>query len=99
MNGLVDACVGEREVNGVGQRANARFKETLQPGTDHVERQVEYEPHDEDKHGDGGPLAGEDAIDGLAALALLALLGFDDARVADVENEREAHVGDGGARV
>ena len=69
------------------------------PGPDHVEGEDEDRGHDGNEAGNGRPLAREDAVDLGALLVLLALVGLDHAGVADVEDELEAHVGNGRARI
>ena len=81
------------------QGVDAALQEVLEEGADEGEGQEEDQAHDQDKGRDGGVLAGEDLVEALAAPVLLALVGLDDAALADLLDVGIAHIGDGGAPV
>ena len=99
MQRLADARLRKRRVGRGRPHVDELAEALLQPTADDVEREQKHREHDGDEAGYGRPLAGEDAVDARGLLVLPALAGLHDAGVAYVKDEREAHVGDGGARV
>ena len=85
-----------------GQRAerfDAFGQQILQKRPDQEKGQEKDQPHDENKHRDGGIFPRQDAVDALAALVLAALARLDDARPTNLFDIIKAHIRDGGAAV
>ena len=99
MNGRVHVPGGEHAVYQSGERLDPGCQQILQPGTDHIEREKEYQRHDADEHGDGGIFSGQDPVQRLGAEMLPAHPGLCDTAAADLFDKGEAHVRHGGAPV
>ena len=90
---------GER---GVGERCeplDALLQQLLHPGAYSIEGEVEDKGHDTQKGGQGGPSAGEHAVDASAAAPLLALAWFHHSLLCHAAYVAVAHVGDGGTAI
>ena len=95
MDRLIHRIGGEDSVQPGRERTDSHIQKFLEPCADIVECQKEGGSHDEDEHGDGRELAGEDPVDALAADLLLALPGLHHGLLAEPADEQEPHVGDG----
>lgn len=90
---------GEGPVGEVCEPPDAGLQQALEPGPHHVEGQVKDQGHDAHEGGDGRVFAREEPVDLLAAGVLLALPGLDHRLGAELLDEGEAHIGDGGGPV
>ena len=95
----VGAKGGEPGVDARRDPGHELLHEALQPRAQDAEGEPEDQAHDEHESGDGGIATGEHAVDAGAAGVLAALVGLDHAAAADLADEREAHVGQGGEAV
>ena len=95
----VGAKGGEPGVDARRDPGHEFLHEALQPRAHHAEGEPEDQAHDEHEGRDGGVATGEHAVDAGAAGVLAALVGLDHAAAADLADEREAHVGQGGEAV
>ena len=81
------------------QRADAGVQQIGEEAADDVEGQVEHGQHDEDEHRDGRVFAGQDAVGLDAAGVLMALVRAHDGLAANLFDEGEAHIRDGGGAI
>ena len=94
VNGGIDICGGQYIVYRDSQGFDPCLQQSLQPGADHIEGQIEDGRHDQDEYWDCCVPACQDPINFAASNMLTALPGTVDSLPADLEDKGVAHVSD-----
>ena len=90
---------GEPPIRPVGDYLDPFIQQVLEKSSDDVKGEPEHQPHDGHESGNGGPLAGEEAVQFLASNPLLAFLRFNHRLMAQPANKGISHIRHGGAAV
>ena len=82
-------------IHHIRQRADPQIQKSLQPGTDHIERQVENKQHDPQKTRDRRVFSRQYTIELSTADMLFTFFRFYDCTFADFFNKGKPHISDG----
>ena len=66
----------QRRISDLRQFSDSQFQQSLEPCSDDIESQIEYQHHDQDKTGNCRIFSGEDPVDLLTADPFLTFFGF-----------------------
>ena len=76
MDRTVDMSCRQCRIGDLCQFADSQFQQSLEPCSDDIESQIEYQHHDQDKTGNCRIFSGEDPVDLLTADPFLTFFGF-----------------------
>ena len=99
MHHRVDTVSCQPAVHNAGQRVDAHGEQVRQKCADRAEGHPEHKRQNPDEAGQRRILAGQDAVDGNAALVFPALGRVHDRLGAEFFNKGKAHIGQGGLTV
>ena len=75
------------------------FKQSLQPGPDHIKGKIKYKHHNTCKAGNRSVFSGQDPVDFFTADPLFAFFWFRDCLLTEALNKIKPHICDGCASV